>query len=107
MIRMGADAAHALQEHAAKHMQGKGPEQNVVVVAEPVSNTVLVSATAEHYKQMVKMLAALDRAPEQVVMQAMILQVPRGFAAAAGLGRVDSYGCRSTVMTDARCTNAK
>ena len=91
-----ADAATALQEYATKHF--KGLERSVVVIAEPVANTVLISALPDDLKQIKKILAALDREPEQVVVQALVLEVPHGFAKRAGLGG-DATGGRAATLT--------
>ena len=73
------DAAHALRTF----LQGK--KLTAVVVAEPVSNTLLVSAAPDVRKQLCDILTALDKAPAQVMVQAMVIQVPHGFAARSGL----------------------
>ncbi len=46
---------------------------------------VVVSAEPTLQKQIGEMLAALDKEPAQVIVQAMVIQVPRGFAAETGL----------------------
>ncbi len=74
-----ADAAHAVNTFLT------GKRLSAQVVAEPVSNEVCVAAEPALQKQIGDMLAALDKAPVQVTVQAMVIQVPRGFAAEAGL----------------------
>ena len=74
-----ADAAHAVNTFLT------GKRLSAQVVAEPVSNEVCVAAEPALQKQIGDMLAALDKAPVQVIVQAMVIQVPRGFAAEAGL----------------------
>ncbi len=74
-----ADAAEAVQ----KFLAAKG--QKAAVVAEPVSNTVLVSAEPELREQVVKLLTSLDATPPQVRLEAMVVQVPAGFLSDIGL----------------------
>ncbi len=58
---------------------------SATVVAEPVSNSVLVSAHPEPFRWVMDTLAAIDKAPKQVAVRAMVVQVPRGFVAQSGL----------------------
>jgi type II secretory pathway component GspD/PulD (secretin) len=73
------DAAVAL--NSILNRQG----QSAAVVADPVSNTVLVSGRAAQLEQVTRLLTALDAAPRSVVVQALVVQVPLGFAAETGL----------------------
>ncbi|MBY0457056.1 MAG: hypothetical protein K2V38_06950, partial [Gemmataceae bacterium] len=59
--------------------------RSIVVVAEPVSNTVLVSAEPAAHKKLMAVLAKLDVAPKQTVISATVLEVPAAFVADAGL----------------------
>src|SRR5262249_28239794 len=63
----------------------KDKQLSATIVAEPVSNTVLVSVEADLQKQLVEMLAALDTAPAQVHLNVLVLKLPRGFAEGCGL----------------------
>lgn len=74
-----ADAAAAL----ARHFAGKGVQLRVQ--AEAVSNTVLVSASAADLTAATKLLAVLDAPPKQVLLTAMVIQVPESFIEASGL----------------------
>jgi type II secretion system protein D len=49
--------------------------REVVVVAEPISNTVLVSATPDYFAQAVQMIDKMDAAPPQVMVQVLIADV--------------------------------
>ena len=74
-----ADAARAVTAHLA------GKRLAARVTEEAECNNVIVSADAAVQKQIGDLLAALDTAPPQVMVQATVMQVPRGFAAEAGL----------------------
>ncbi len=74
-----ADAADAVNAFLA------GERLSAQVVAEPVPNVVRVSAEPALLQRLCDMIAALDKAPVQVTVQATVIQVPRGFAAEAGL----------------------
>lgn len=73
------DAAKALADFTAANGLG------VKVVAEPVSNTVLVSGPAEQFQRAVAMLEALDRNPTGVVVEVRYLRVPVGLCHSLGL----------------------
>lgn len=49
--------------------------QNVIIVAEPVTNKVLVSASPDLYPQVVKLIEQLDILPPQVRIQCVIAEV--------------------------------
>jgi type II secretory pathway component GspD/PulD (secretin) len=55
------------------------------VTAEPVSNTVLLSAEPALRQQLVDILTAIDKAPPQVMLSALVLEVPDAFIVGAGL----------------------
>ena len=78
-----ADAVSAISTHLREK------KQSATVVAEPVSNAVLVSAQPATCRLIATALAALDKEPQQVVVHAAVVQVPRGFVAQSGL-RADS-----------------
>ncbi|HIF42242.1 MAG TPA: hypothetical protein EYQ74_14250, partial [Planctomycetes bacterium] len=50
-------------------------EREVIVVAEPATNSLLVSATPRYYDEVMKMIISLDRPLEQVTVQALIVEV--------------------------------
>ena len=69
-----ADAARALTRFA---------EQKTLpirIVAEPISNTLMLSAVSAQVKQATAVLAALDVQPPSVHVQMMLVRVPAGFA---------------------------
>jgi type II secretory pathway component GspD/PulD (secretin) len=74
-----ADAAQAVNGYLVSN------NQNAVVVAEPVSNTVLVAAEEAVAKQVAKMLTELDAAPVQTHIEAIIAEVPQNFLADIGM----------------------
>ena len=49
--------------------------RNVVVIAEPVSNTVLISATPEYFGEVKRIIDRIDSQPPQVMIQVMIAEV--------------------------------
>jgi type II secretory pathway component GspD/PulD (secretin) len=74
-----ADAVKAVGEYL------EAQKQHATLTAEPVSNTVRVSAQEAVAHQVLKLLDALDREPVQVMVQATVVEVPRGFCGRAGL----------------------
>ncbi|QJW93569.1 tetratricopeptide repeat protein [Frigoriglobus tundricola] len=81
------------------YLQSKTPaaNQKAVLVAEPVANTVLISAEPALYEEILTVLASIDKAPPQVTLQTMVVQVPRGFAARYGL--LDEGAASGTAVT--------
>jgi type II secretory pathway component GspD/PulD (secretin) len=75
-----ADAANTLTAFAEKK---KLP---VAVVAEPVSNSVMLAGDAAPIRQVAELLASLDKEPLRVVAQILVLEAPAGFAEDTGLG---------------------
>ena len=69
-----ADVAHALNTHFKRS----------VVTAEPVSNTLLLTADPAQ-EQILKMLAAIDKAPPQFVVTMVIMKAKAGFAEDSGI----------------------
>ena len=71
-------------------------EREVIVVAEPSTNTLIVSATPRYYDEVMKMIETLDRPPEQVTVQALIVEVE--------LNNTDEFGVelgfQDTVLFD-------
>jgi general secretion pathway protein D len=53
-------------------------DREILVVAEPVSNSLLVSATLRYYDEMKGVIEELDRRPPMVVVQTMIAEVNLG-----------------------------
>ena len=75
-----ADAANALTAFIEKK---KLP---VAVVAEPVSNSVMLAGDAAPIRQVAELLASLDKQPPMVVARIQVLEAPAGFAEDTGLG---------------------
>jgi len=50
-------------------------EQEIIVTAEPVTNSLLISATPAYFKQLEEIARKLDAEPAQVVIQAMLVEV--------------------------------
>ncbi|HWL08158.1 MAG TPA: secretin N-terminal domain-containing protein [Planctomicrobium sp.] len=50
-------------------------EQEIIVTAEPVTNSLLISATPTYFKQLEELTKRLDAEPPQVVIQAMLVEV--------------------------------
>lgn len=63
---LGADAALAAQRTL---------DQEVAVVAEPISNTLLLSANQRYYDQIRSMITELDQAQPQVLIQVLLAEV--------------------------------
>jgi len=59
-------------------------ESEVIVVPEPVSNTLIISATTRFYDDIMELIHDLDAQPAQVMIQVLIAEV--------GLGDVDEFG---------------
>ncbi len=49
--------------------------RNVVIVAEPVSNTVLISATPQYFAEMKRIIERIDAQPPQVAIQVLIADI--------------------------------
>ena len=50
-------------------------QRNVVIVAEPVSNTILISATPQYFSEIRRLIERIDAQPPQVVIQVLIAEV--------------------------------
>jgi type II secretion system protein D len=50
-------------------------EREVFIISEPVSNSLLLSATPRYFEELKKMIDKLDAPPTQVVIQAMLVEV--------------------------------
>jgi type II secretion system protein D len=49
--------------------------KQVIIVPEPVSNRLLISATPEEYEQVMRLITEIDSEPPQVVIQVLIAEV--------------------------------
>ncbi|OWK45672.1 secretin N-terminal domain-containing protein [Fimbriiglobus ruber] len=79
-----ADLATAIQTYVATYtplitQQYQGPfqtiQKNVVVVAEPVSNTLMIAASQPLFEEIARMVARMDAQPPQVFVQVTIAEV--------------------------------
>ncbi len=50
-------------------------ERNVIIVPEPISNKLLISATPRYYDELVRLIMEIDAQPPQVVIQVMVAEV--------------------------------
>ncbi len=50
-------------------------EREIIVVPEPVSNSLLISSTPRYYDEIRRIVTKLDEAPPQVIIQAMLVEV--------------------------------
>lgn len=50
-------------------------EQEVIVTAEPLSNSLIISATPRYREQIMRLIEELDREPQQVAIQALLVEV--------------------------------
>jgi len=80
------DVANALNEYlnSERRVEQNAPglvsafeqiEREVVVVAEPVSNSLIVSATPRFYEEIVTLVKQLDERPPMVMIQVLIAEV--------------------------------
>jgi Flp pilus assembly secretin CpaC len=69
-------------------------QRQVVVVAEPVSNTVLISATPQYFNEIKRLIEKIDAQPPQVVIQVMIAEVQLNNAEEFGV----EFGIQSPVL---------
>jgi type II secretory pathway component GspD/PulD (secretin) len=74
-----ADAAQALTRFAEQKTL------SIRMVAEPISNTLILSAVSAQLQQATAVLAALDVQPPLIHVQMMLVRVPAGFAEEIGL----------------------
>ncbi len=95
-----AEVVHTLTEFLGQDRQG------VTLVAEPVSNTVLVQADHNRLHPLMKIVHELDQAPEQVEVRAMIVQVPTGFTQKIGVATGPNEGGWLLTEREARMLNA-
>jgi type II secretory pathway component GspD/PulD (secretin) len=50
-------------------------QRNVIIVAEPITNTLLLGATQDYFEKVMQLIAQVDALPPQVVIQALIAEV--------------------------------
>lgn len=50
-------------------------EREIIAVAEPVSNSLLISATPRYYEEVQALIRKLDAEPPQVIIQALLVEV--------------------------------
>jgi general secretion pathway protein D len=87
-------------------------QKNVVIVAEPVSNTLLICATPFYFQEMKRLIERLDAQPPQVVIQVLIASVQlsndQEFGVEAGLQNpiLFARGGLATPTTTSGTTNA-
>ncbi len=81
-------------------------EREVIVVAEPISNTLLISATPRYFKEIQQLVINLDSAPQQVTIQALLVEVTLDNTDEFGveLGLQDSVLFRRSVVPQANIT---
>ncbi len=77
-------------------------EREVIVVSEPVSNSLLISATPRYNDEIQRLIEKLDAAPQQVVIQALIVEVELNDADEFGieLGFQDSILFDRSIVDD-------
>lgn len=81
-------AADVAQSVTAQALQQK---LEVTIVAEPVSNRLVVIGDAAAQKRVAGLLAVLDQAPPKVIVAMMIVEAPADFAKDSGLGDGDKW----------------
>jgi type II secretion system protein D len=69
-------------------------QRSVVVIAEPVSNTLLVSATPQYFGEIKRLIEKVDAQPPQVMVQVMIVDVQLNNAEEFGV----EFGIQSPVL---------
>ena len=84
-------------------------QRNVVVVPEPVSNTLLISATPQYFAEIRRLIEKIDAQPPQVVIQVLIAEVQLSnteeFGVEAGIQSPILFS-RSLLPTPATFANA-
>ena len=50
-------------------------EQEIIVVDEPVTNSLIISVTQRYYKEVMELVRTLDKPPGQVIIQALLVEV--------------------------------
>lgn len=101
------DVARAVNEFLSSERQvqqvapGEGSaqeqlEREVIVVPEPVSNSLILSATRRFYDQILELVEQLDSQPPQVVIQVLIAQIALNDADEFGV----EMGLQDSVLFD-------
>lgn len=69
-------------------------EREVIVVAETTSNSLIISATPRYFKDIMDLIKKLDRSPQQVLIQGLIVEVTLDNADEWGL----EFGVQDSVL---------
>jgi general secretion pathway protein D len=69
-------------------------QQEVTITPEPISNTLLISATPKYYEKVMRLVAELDILPAQVVIQCLIAEVDLNGTEEFGM----EFGLQSPVL---------
>jgi cell division septation protein DedD len=82
----------------APQAPGAKPEEQLRIVADPATNSLIVYGTAQEFQNIKNILKELDAIPRQVLIEAMVLQV--------NLNNAETFGIiyeilRKTITTDA------
>lgn len=76
------------EEAAARNAQGGGPlrqpDQRIVVVAQPETNSLLVTATRTKWQELKRLLETLDQRQPQVLIEIALIEVSEDFAREIG-----------------------
>jgi type II secretory pathway component GspD/PulD (secretin) len=64
-----------LEKTYGQETNSLGLVRDVIVVAEPISNSLLISATPAMFDQIISIISKIDTAPAQVVIQVLIAEV--------------------------------
>jgi type II secretion system protein D len=75
-------------------------EQQVVIVAEPVTNKLLISATPRYYDEIVRLVGEIDIEPPQVVIQVLVAEVDMSGTEEFGV----EFGLQSPVIFNRQVT---
>jgi general secretion pathway protein D len=80
-----ADVANALNDFITKSLNVlktgnqltsyQEIQRNVVIAAEPITNTLLISATPQYFEDIIRIIAQLDMMPPQVMVQVLVAEV--------------------------------
>ena len=77
----------------------------LTLVAEPVSNRVIVAGDASQMKQVIELITKIDSPPAQVQAQLLIVEAPFGFAKEIGLAQGTEM-CWSLTERETRMLNS-
>ncbi len=75
-----ADVAHAINDFldGTSREEAGGRKPDAVVIADPVSNSLIISASGETYKTILELVANLDRRPPTVMVEVLIAEATSG-----------------------------